>query len=155
MHIGKLQKIWKRQIVVDLHSPSVQSHLKSWVKHRKDLLSDKDDSSEKAKYLTDGISELRAAPFFPELDFRFMNNGIKKALDKHKYGKAVGIDIISNEMLKASSPFLTDICCRLFNAIIQSSHYPMWWKTGIIYLKMAMHGIPTITRANNKILFGF
>ena len=73
-----------------------------------------------------------AAPFFSELDFRFTNDEIRKALDKLKHGKAVGIDIVSNEMLKASGQFLTDIYCQLFNAILQNSHYPKSWKTGMI-----------------------
>ena len=43
-----------------------------------------------------------------------------------------GIDIVSDEMLKASSPFLIDIYCQLFKTILQRSHYPKSWKTGMI-----------------------
>ena len=112
--------------------PASSVSLEDWVKHYKDLLSDKNDSPMKSQYLTNRINELRAAPFFSELDFRFTNDEIRKALDKLKHGKAVGIDIVSNEMLKASGQFLTDIYCQLFNAILQNSHYPKSWKTGMI-----------------------
>ena len=91
----------------DAESPIQSSSsvsLTDWVNHYKDLLSDQNDSSEKALYLTDRVNELRSSPFFSELDFKFMNDEIKKVLSKLKYGRAVGIDIVNDEMLKASSP---------------------------------------------------
>ena len=47
--------------------------LEEWVKHYKDLLSDKNSNSVKSNYLLNRINELRTTPFFSELDFRFTN----------------------------------------------------------------------------------
>jgi hypothetical protein len=49
-----------------------------------------------------------------------------------KNGKAVGPDLISNEMIKASVPHLTDVYVHVFNDILISGSYPKCWCHGYI-----------------------
>ena len=52
-----------------------------------------------------------------------------KAVSTLKNGKACGIDLITNEMLKASSSLLLPALNKLFNMILVSGHYPSVWSS--------------------------
>ena len=75
---------------------------------------------------------MKKEPYFCELDFKISHEEILKAANKLKHGKAVGIDGISNEILKASCPFLIDWYHKLFNYILISGAYPTQWSKGMI-----------------------
>ena len=67
------------------------------------------------------------------MDGEILNKEIIKAAKKLKNGKAVGSDIISNEMIKClvHTKFV-EIIRDLFNAIYKGSHFPNLWKLGYI-----------------------
>ena len=48
---------------------------------------------------------------------------------KHlKNGKACGVDLVSNEMLKCSRSIMLPALKKLFNKILQTGHYPTIWR---------------------------
>ena len=53
-------------------------------------------------------------------------------LKKLNNGKATGLDLISNEMLKCAGPRCLPFLTKLFNHIYQTSHFPTPWKEAYI-----------------------
>ena len=54
------------------------------------------------------------------------------AIKMLKKSKAVGIDHIASEMIIASADIMLPICKKLFNAILNTAHYPSLWEKGIM-----------------------
>jgi hypothetical protein len=75
---------------------------------------------------------LESEPFFSELDIIITIEEIVKAAKALKRGKATGLDRISNEMIKASVPYLSRTYAKIFNTILQKGHYPESWSKGFI-----------------------
>ena len=71
-------------------------------------------------------------PVFSELDFTITPEEIEQSIKTLKKNKAVGIDCISGEMIQCSSSHMMNGYVKLFNAILNTSHYPSAWKQGII-----------------------
>ena len=71
--------------------------------------------------------------FVKMLDKPINVDEIKKAALKLKNGKSVGIDLISNEMIKCcvDSHFVR-LIRKLFNFILEESKVPTFWKQGLI-----------------------
>ena len=67
-----------------------------------------------------------------KLDFKISVDEIKKALKTLKSKKAMGIDQVNNEMLKAAMPLIIKALQCIFNAILEKQYYPSGWKKGII-----------------------
>ena len=57
---------------------------------------------------------------------------LEKAVKYVKNKKAQGADSISNEMIKASFPFLKNAFLKLFNVVLKSNFYPSVWGLGHI-----------------------
>ncbi len=72
-------------------------------------------------------------PFFNELNFKVSIAEIEKCIAKIKVGKAVGIDRVSGEMIKASGHVMTGWYQRLFNYILVEGIYPGVWGVGMIH----------------------
>ena len=64
---------------------------------------------------------------FTELDYRITEEEIKIAISSLKANKAVGLDRISNEMIKAASTFIIPYINKIFNLIFSTGHYPKQW----------------------------
>ncbi len=67
-----------------------------------------------------------------ELDCEISNKEIVDAISKLKKGKASGLDMISNEMLKYSQTYLLPCIKNLFNLCLSNSIYPRSWANGYI-----------------------
>lgn len=78
------------------------------------------------------IDALDDFPCFNELDSHFTEKEIRNAINKLRKKKAPGPDMISNEMIKAASPFITGFLQKLFNKILLSGSYPSLWAKGRI-----------------------
>ena len=50
-----------------------------------------------------------------------------------KNGKAPGLDMILNEYIKSTSSIFLPIYEKLFNAILDTGHFPEQWSTGCIH----------------------
>ena len=57
---------------------------------------------------------------------------LEKAVKYLKNKKAQGADSISNEMIKASFPFLKNAFLKLFNVVLKTNFYPSVWGIGHI-----------------------
>ena len=95
-----------------------------WIKHFKDLLN--------ANYEDRNESET-----FNQSDNNILNDSITsqevmQAIKMIKNGKSCGVDEISNEMLKLSSPYLLDHFVYLFNFIFKRGTFPSNWRINII-----------------------
>ena len=66
------------------------------------------------------------------LDREFTVSEIESGIKKTKAGKATALDIVSNELLKATSKFIAPIITNLFNRILSSENIPDAWGLGII-----------------------
>ena len=69
---------------------------------------------------------------FSQLDFEISSVELQKAMKQLKSGKSLGLDNISNEMLKASRSFMLSCFLKLFNAVFRSGHYPKSWSESFI-----------------------
>ena len=57
-----------------------------------------------------------------------MVNGIKDL----KAGKASAHDIVSNDLIKATSEFISPLLCDLFNKILLHEYVPEYWGISLI-----------------------
>jgi exonuclease III len=69
---------------------------------------------------------------FNELNFKFTENEVNKAIKHLKNGKASGIDSIKAEMLKSGSAHMLKVITKLFNIIFTSSCFPEAWRESCI-----------------------
>ena len=59
-------------------------------------------------------------------------NEVEQAINKLKFGKAVGVDLIPNEIMKCGRDALLTPMTTLFNKIMSSGLYPQEWGIGLI-----------------------
>ena len=74
------------------------------------------------------IGNMSATNTFSNFDYRITQKEIKSCISKLKPGKAVGMDRISAEMIKASVDQLLPVYDKLFNSIFRRGFYPSNWK---------------------------
>ena len=102
-----------------------------WLEHFKNLLGPNEVNSDEIKNMDDFV-RLHQFEVSSELDIPFQKPEIEKAIRKLKNNKATGFDSVSNEMLKHSTPVLSESLCIFFNAILQSNIFPTEWKWDIL-----------------------
>ena len=61
------------------------------------------------------------------LDFDITEQEVLNSISSLKPGKSVGMDSISNDILKAVTNILAKPLCRLFNKILQCGNFPNSW----------------------------
>ena len=69
---------------------------------------------------------------FCEIDFKITTKELYDAVFSLKNNKAVGVDAISNEMLKCSFNVLQQCFLKLFNNLLSKGTYPSCWKNAFI-----------------------
>jgi hypothetical protein len=69
---------------------------------------------------------------FNNLDNRITVKEISSAIASPKNGKAKGLDLISNEMLKGGNAKLLLCLVKLFNLCFSNGYYPDTWANGYI-----------------------
>ena len=69
---------------------------------------------------------------FNEMNFRFSEKEIAVAIKDLKKGKAVGFDLISNEMIRYSQHVMIPLLLKTFNTILVSKLYPVQWCKGYV-----------------------
>ena len=101
-----------------------------WVDYFGYLLykSNMENCSELEAYITNMLE----TNTFSNLDYRITQKEIKYCISKLKHGKAVGMDRISAEMIKASTDQLISVYEKLFNSIFRQGIYPNNWKESFI-----------------------
>ena len=66
------------------------------------------------------------------LNRKISHHELKTVIKRLKLGKAVGIDVISNEMLRLGFPYLKECLLKLFNPIVEANLVPSDWCMGLI-----------------------
>ena len=100
-----------------------------WLNHFKNLMQKQIVTDDKVKFITEYVNNNANWNIFNNLSFKIKNDEITKAITNLKKGKACGIDLITNEMIKASSSILLPALNKLFNMILTSGHYPSAWSS--------------------------
>ena len=103
-----------------------------WINHYTKLLGPKNYEQFEIDEIRQKIEELKKIPNFSELDFEISPKELEDACKMLKNNKAVGIDQISNEMIKSAMPMISEILRKIFNAVLCNKHYPYEWKKGVI-----------------------
>ena len=102
-----------------------------WEDHFKNLLGKTKELSqneiEMENYVKNNCDSLVS-----ELDEPFSKEELKKVISCLKNNKSASFDLVTNEMLKASFPVLSEQLLALFNAILISNHFPEVWKNDIL-----------------------
>jgi hypothetical protein len=79
-----------------------------------------------------GIQEEEKCKIYEQTDNPVTEKEIINSIKNLKNNKAVGLDQISNEMIKYSQHILLPLLCKLFNTILVAGIYPKSWKEGYI-----------------------
>ena len=67
------------------------------------------------------------------LNAEITSEEIQHCINNLKNGKAPGLDMILNEYIKSTSSIFLPIYEKLFNAILDTGHFPEQWSTGCIH----------------------
>jgi exonuclease III len=78
------------------------------------------------------LNTMEKSNIFNELCYTITESEVSKAISRLKNGKAVGLDGISNEMIKASQHILLQCLTKVFNTIFVSGKYPKCWAEGYL-----------------------
>ncbi len=115
----------------DNSASSIESDI--WIEHFRNLHSTVDDKfKERLSYLENIVAEKEKSLISNELDQKISIKEINDAIAKLKVGKACGLDLISNEMLKNSQTSLIKCIEKLFNLCLEGGIYPDSWAYGYI-----------------------
>jgi hypothetical protein len=82
--------------------------------------------------LENELKELEKVECFNEMDFKITEKEIMQCIKHLKNKKAVGLDLISNEMLKYSQHAMLPVLIKLFNVILSSRKFPRKWCEGYV-----------------------
>lgn len=113
-------------------SPAENIKPETWVSHFQSLATVDDKFVDRVSELQHLVKELEKQPIYNNLDNVIKSCEIHKAISNLKNNKAVGLDSISNEMIKAAQGFLAPCFLKLFNACLSSGQYPSQWSNGYI-----------------------
>ena len=109
------------------NSPADNIKPGTWVFHFESLDTVDDKFEDRVSALQHLTKELEKQPVYNNLDNVIKPSEIHKAISKLKNKKPVGLDSISNEMLKAAHGTLAPCFLKLFNACLSSGQYPVQW----------------------------
>ena len=65
-------------------------------------------------------------------DYQIKICELQSAMKTLKNNTSSGLDRISNEMLKQSTPRLQECICKLFNIILSNEKYPSQWRENLL-----------------------
>ena len=102
-----------------------------WVSHFKKLYNENSSDILEGDIIKE-LQENEDKMIQNELSLPILESEVRVALNELKPNKAVGLDGISNEILKASCNILCQPLTTLFNDILSQGVYPSSWNTGYI-----------------------
>ena len=100
--------------------------------HYKELNMEQTPLSKEQEDIVTALKMLEQTPTFSQLDYRIEIQEVLQGIKSLKLGKAIGLDAISNEMIKAGQTVLSAPICRLFNLVLSTGQYPSAWTAGKI-----------------------
>ena len=96
----------------------------AWVSHFESLGKLDDNFKDRAFQLHHQVQELESQPIFNHLDNVIKVEKIYEAISKLKNKKAVGLDSISNEMLRQHKPRWDHVCSNCLMHVYQVDSIP-------------------------------
>ena len=109
-----------------------------WENYYKNLFSNKTDEQQKLRddeILQNYVGQKQLEipkQINKNLNRKISHHELKTVIKRLKLGKAVGIDAISNKMLKVGFPYLKECLLKLFNLIAEANIVPSDWCMGLI-----------------------
>lgn len=106
-----------------------------WKHHFEELYTYKESQlNQSQKEMIGRLKELekQKIPYQSDLDNPIQLSELNEKIKSLKTGKACGIDNISSEMLKYSTPLTKQAILKLFNLVMSSGYFPMIWNQGLI-----------------------
>lgn len=110
--------------------PQISSN--EWVDHFSNLNTINDKFNSRVEEISKLLSEQEKLREFTEIDFQITPEELFQSLTSLKNNKAVGLDVISNEMLKCAFSSLQNCLLKLFNTVLANGTYPSIWKKAYI-----------------------
>ena len=131
------KEVWK--ILSDLKNADAQPKSNrytlsttKWMNHLQNIIGQEANVNEcRKEQIKRELSKMRQIKINNNLDIPITEQEILQSTKKLKTKKAPGQDGISNEILKACMPRISNIICNLFNAILTEGVYPLQWKDGV------------------------
>lgn len=128
---------WKeiRKLTGKSKSQASLINIDSWEKYFTNLLSEQQNNTNEQfnDYVTESLPTLeRISSSLGPMDHSITEIEVRKIIKQLHSGKAVGPDLICNEMLKHGIDILLKPMVHLFNLIISTGEYPESWKSGYI-----------------------
>ena len=99
-----------------------------WVDHFSSLNTLQEKFKPRVDQISDLLTHEEKLKTFSNLDFQISPQELQAAVVCLKNNKAVGLDSISNEMLKCGFSHLKNCLLKLFNSILTNGSYPSQWK---------------------------
>lgn len=106
-----------------LITPAENIKPETWVSHFESLATVDDKCVDRVSELQHLVEELENQPVYNNLDNVIKLCEIHMAISKLKNNKALVLDSISNEMIKAAQGSLVPCFLKLFNACLSSGQY--------------------------------
>ena len=124
---------WKLlESLKEIKDDAVNIDMEEWRGYFMDL-SSRDSMLDKRRILIESkLKELEDVKCFNELNFRISEKELLNGIKKLKNNKAVGLDGISNEMIKYSQHAMHKCLLKVFNCILCDGFYPSCWGSGYI-----------------------
>ena len=134
------KEVWK--ILSDLKNAEAQPqsgrHMLSatkWINHLQNIIGQEVNVSDsRREHIKRELSKMKQMPMSVKnkhLDNPITEREVIQATQKLKSKKAPGKDGITNEILKACMPRISNVLCDLFNVVLKEGTYPSHWKDGI------------------------
>ena len=137
LHSENPKEYWN--LIIDMlkdetcdNSPAENIKRETWVSQSESLATVDDKFVDRVSELQHFVEGLENQPVYNNLDNVIKPCEIHKTISKLKNDKAVGLDSISNEMIKAAEGSLAPCFLKLFNACLSSGPYPSLWSNGYI-----------------------
>lgn len=126
--------LWHKLDNSKKNNPLPLTNGKIWKQYFEELYTSKDDpiNKEQLKILKQLQEKEKLVSYQCELDHPILLHELSKQINALKNGKAVGIDYVSPEMLKNSTPLARKAILKLYNLVIRSGCFPTMWNKGFI-----------------------
>ena len=132
------QKAWK--LIDELKRESVPTdHVEKinhqkWFDHFNNLLNNETTDIDQARQnnVKDELNNYESRYQSGKLDYAISEKEILTAAKKLKNNKSSAYDMIKNEMIKSTLPFLSKSITHAFNSILNTGKFPKTWKEGIV-----------------------
>ena len=132
------QAAWK--VIHELKNESLPSdkaekiNRTEWYSHFRNLLKSDDCKmdNERQQQIRNELQNLEKTEQLRNLDYDITETEILNACKKLKNGKSSAYDMIKNEMIKSSLPYISKTIVKIFNILLKSGQFPDSWTEGII-----------------------